>query len=182
MRFFDDTGAVLLNMLRTALFGAAADLLLEMINGWKIALRPNKKALFAADLAWCVFSAIGFFMLLLTYADGSLRLLWFACAAAGVFAFRRLFGAPARRVFATCFRFAAKMFGFVRLYILIPCLSLLKKTAIIFSKPLIFFMRCIKMAVYRAKIGRIERRIVRRKRRWLQRRKKAERLRERCSE
>lgn len=180
MRFFEDNGAVLLNILRTVAFGAAADFLLEMINGWRIALRPNKKALFAADLAWCVFSAVGFFMLLLAYADGSLRLLWFAGAATGIFLFRRLFGVAARRVFAACFRLAAKLCGFIRSYILLPCLSSLKKAAIFFSKPLIFFARCIKMTMYRLKIGRTGRKIVRRKRKWLRKREKAERQRERC--
>ncbi len=180
MRFFEANGAVLLNILRTVLFGAAAELVLEVINGWRIALRPNRKALFAADLAWSLFSAVGFFMLLLAYADGSLRLLWFACAAAGVFLFRRLFGAPSRRVFAFCFRLAAKLCGFIRSCILLPCLSYFKKTVIFFSKPLIFFARCIKMTMYRVKIGRTGRKIVRRKRRWLRRRKKAESQRERC--
>ena len=173
MRFFEANGAVLLNILRTVLFGAAAELVLEMINGWMIALRPNKKAVFAADLAWCLFSATGFFMLLLAYADGSLRLLWFAGAAAGAFLFRRLLGAPARRVFAFCFRLAAKPFGFIRSYILHPSLLFLKKAAVFFSKPLIFFARCIKMTMYELKIGGIGRKTVRRKRRWLRRRKKA---------
>ena len=74
MKFFDDTGAVLVNVLRVALFGAAADLALEIISGWNAAGRPNKKALFVADLAWCVLSAVCFFILLLAFADGSLRL------------------------------------------------------------------------------------------------------------
>lgn len=182
MRFFDDTGAVLLNMLRIAAFGAAAELALEMINGWISAVRPNKKALFAADLAWSVCVALSFFMLLLAYADGSLRLLWFACAAAGFFTFRRLSGRCARRVFAVCFRFAARACGFVRSRIIAPCLYISKKTAIFFSKPLIFFARCIKMTTNSIKSGRIERRIVRRKRRWLRERKKAQKARGRCSE
>ena len=180
MRFFDDTGAVLLNMLRLAAYGAAAELALEVINGWNSARRPNKKALFAADLAWSVFAAAGFFLLLLAYADGALRLLWFACALAGGSAFRRTLGKPAARAFSAFFRFTARVWRFAVARVLRPSLSAAKKIAVFFSKPLIFFAGCIKMTAYKIKSGKIRRRIDRRKRRWLRRRKKAEKERARC--
>ena len=180
MQMFDDTGAVLINMLRLAAFGAAAELALEVINGWNKARRPNKKALFAADLGWSVCAAACFFMLLLAYADGSLRLLWFLCAAAGFFAFARAPGRLARRAFAAFFRFTAKVRSFVFKRILTPVAVSAKKTVIFFSKPLIFFVRCIRMAIYRLKSGKVRRRIAGRKRRWLRERKKAEKGGEHC--
>lgn len=180
MRFFDDTGAVLLNMLRLAACGAAAELALEVINGWSSARRPNKKALFAVDLAWSVFAAAGFFLLLLAYADGALRLLWFACAFAGAFAFRRLLGKPVRRAFSSYFRFTARARRLVCARVLRPALTAAKKIAVFFSKPLIFFTGCIKMATYKIKSGKIRRRIDRRKRRWHREREKAEKERARC--
>lgn len=173
MQMFDDTGAVLLNALRLAAFGAAAALALEAINGWNSARRRGRAALFAVDLAWCLLTAAGFFTLLLAYADGSLRLIWFACAAAGGFAFSRLLGKPARRAFRAFFRLAARAGRFVRACVLRPAASATKKIVIFSSKPLIFFLKCIKIAAYRLKSGRIERKIVRRKRRWLRDRKKA---------
>lgn len=173
MQFFDDTGAVLVNMLRLAVYGAAAEFALEVINGWNSARRPNKKALFAADLGWSIFAAAGFFLLLLAYADGALRLLWFACAFAGGFVFRRLFGQPTKRAFAAYFRFTASVWRFVCAHVLNPVVSAAKKIAKFFSKPLIFFTACIKMKAYRLKSGRIRRKIARRKRRWLRERKKA---------
>ena len=174
MQMFDDTGAVLLNMLRLFACGAAASLAFEIVSGWNAARRPGKKTLFAADLAWCVFAAAGFFMLLLAYADGSLRLLWFVCAGAGYFAFRRIFGRAARRAFKAYFRFTARVRRFIRARFLHPLISVAKKSGKFFSKPLIFFGRCIKMARYRLKSGKIERKIAWRKRKWLQDRKKAE--------
>ena len=171
---FESTGAVLLNALRLAAFGAASSLLLEAVNGWNAARRPNKKALFVADLAWCIAAAAGFFMLLLAYADGSLRLLWFVCAGVGYFVFSSTLGRAARRAFKAVFRFTAMVRRFVLVRIIYPLLAALKKMSVFFSKPLIFFARCIKIALYRLKSGKIERRIVRRKRRWLRRRKKAE--------
>ncbi len=182
MEFFDDTSAVLLNALRLAAFGAAAGLTFEIINGRNAARRLNKKALFAADLLWCLSVALSFFMLLLAYADGSLCMLWFVCAAAGFFAFRRVAGKLSRRVFKTVFRFSARVRRFVCLRLFAPAVSTSKKIVIFFSKPLIFFCGCIKMTAYRLKSGRIRRKIARRKRKWLRERKKAEREEGYCSE
>ena len=182
MEFFSDTGAVLLNVLRSAIYGAAAGFALEAVNGWNAAVRPNKKALFAADLGWCLCAAAGFFMLLLKFADGELRLLWFAGAAAGYFAYRRIAGRAARRLFKACFRFFARVRKWARERILRPACAAAKKIFIFSSKPLIFFSRCIKMAVYWVKSGKIKRRIARRKRKWLRDREKAQRKTARCLE
>ena len=180
MQMFDETGAVLLNMLRLAAFGAAAELAFEVINGWNKARRPNKKALFAADVGWCLCAAACFFMLLLAYADGSLRLLWFVCAAAGFSLFSRAPGRLARRAFAAFFRLTAKLRRFIFKRILSPAAASAKKILVFFSKPLIFFAGCIKMTLYRLKSGKIRRRIAGRKRKWLRERKKAEKDGERC--
>ena len=170
---FDSTGAVLINMLRLAAFGAAASFALEAVNGWNAARRPRRTALFAVDLIWCIITAASFFMLLLAYADGSLRLLWFICAGAGFFAFGHTVGRGVRRCFKAFFRFTAAVRRSVRVHILRPTILTAKKNVVFFSKPLIFFKRCIKITVYRLKSGKIERRIVRRKRKWLRDRKKA---------
>lgn len=172
MQMFDATGAVLLNVLRTAAFGAAAGLTLDIVNGWKSALRPKKAALFAADLAWCVSAAVCFFMLLLAFADGSLRLLWFIGAACGGYAYSALLGRTVRRVFAALFRLLARAAGRVRAGVLRPIAAASKKTAVFFSKPLIFLLRCIKITLYGLKSGKVKRRIAGRKRRWLRERKR----------
>ncbi|MBO4584065.1 MAG: hypothetical protein J5756_03260 [Clostridia bacterium] len=182
MEFFSDTGEVLMNVLRSALYGAAAGLALEVVNGWNAAVRPNKKALFAADLGWCLCAALGFFMLLLKFADGELRLIWFAGAAAGYFAYRRVAGRAAKRAFKACFRFFARVRKRIRERVLRPAGAAAKKILIFLSKPLIFFARCIKMAIYWVKSGKIKRRIARRKRKWLREREKAQREKVRCSE
>lgn len=174
MQMFEDVGEVLTNMLRLMLFGGAAGLALEAVSAWNAAVRPNKKLLFAADLGWCLAAAFGFFALLLAYADGALRLLWFICAGAGYFVYRRTLGNAAKRALTALFRLRSRARRALRRRVFAPAAVLSKKIAVFFSKPLIFFAGCIKMALYRLKSGKIRRRIKGRKRRWLQDRKKAQ--------
>lgn len=182
MQMFEDTGAVLLNMLRLMLYGGAAGLALEAVNGWNAAVRPKKKLLFAADLGWCLSAAFGFFMLLLAYADGALRLLWFVCAGAGYLLYRRLLGRHAKRAFSAFFRVRARARRLLRRRVFGPVAVASKKIAIFLSKPLIFFVGCIKMALYRLKAGKVKRKIKGRKRRWLRERKKCRKKEDGCLE
>ena len=182
MLMFEETGAVVLNMLRAAVFGMCAGVLFDLIYAFDRVCAMKKSSLFAVDVGWCLFTALAFFVMLLAHADGEMRLLWFACAASGGALYVRVFGKLVRRVLVCGVRLLKRICRAVFRWILRPVGLFIKKIFVFFIKPLKLLKKCITIAIYRFKLGKTKRRISGRKREWLREQEKAQRKKEGCLE
>lgn len=180
MLMFEETGAVVVNMLRTAVFGMCAGVPFDLIYAFVRVRAPKKRTVFAADAGWCLFTALAFFAMLLAHADGQMRMMWFVCVIGGGALYGRVFSKPMRRLLVCAVRLSVRFCRFVRRCLLHPVILAVKKILVFFIKPLKLLKKCITIAMYRLKLGKRKRRISGRKREWLREQEKTQRKRAGC--
>ncbi len=182
MEMFENVGSVLANIGRTALFGFCAAVPLDFITVWDKIKKPSVKAVFAADIAYCLSIAFTFFIMLLTFSDGSIRLLWIISSLFGAGIYRFLLCKTVKKVLCTVFRAFERVKSILKRCVFVPLFLFVKKIVEILLKPLKFALEYIKIALYGFKTDRVRKRIAGRKLKWLRKQNKMQKRKADCSE
>ena len=127
MEMFENINEVVANIGRTALFGFCASLPLDVITAWNDKKKPSPQRLFVIDFAYCLFVALAFFVTLLVFAEGRLRVIWFVSAFVGVLVYRWLIGSLIRRTSEKVISWITAVSLFVRKSFFAPIGRFLKK-------------------------------------------------------
>lgn len=180
MEMFENVGSVLMNIGRTAFFGFCVSFPLEIISVWNRVKAPSKKAVFSADIAYCISIAFVFFMLLLEFSDGSLRIVWFISVALGGLVYKYTLGKPVSKLIRFVFCAFDRFVGFFKKTVFHPVRLFLKKILRISLKPLQFLLKYIRIIGYDIKIKKVRKRIAGRKRKWLRKQNKTLRRKTDC--
>lgn len=174
MEMFENISEVIANIGRAALFGFCVGFPFDVITSWSVKRKPSQKMLFAADFGYCLFVGFAFFVMLLAFADGCLRIAWFVTAFVGAVIYKLLLSRFVKRGSERVFSVCTAVNLFLKIRVFDPIRRFLKKILAISLKPLKFLIKYIKIVLFGAKSTIVRKRISGRKRKWLRKRNKTQ--------